>query len=299
MPEVIARLVGGDQKFALLDQNVVLKVEPLIPLSDMLDRVEDLLYEGRTEDALKYLHALKDPRAFLVRGMVCKATERISTDAIERYIRTDLEREILERQNSEGVKRAYDTLITINSELSRREKFAFQKERITFWMLKNPDSGQDHKVLAVKYIPTYIVEYKHGSVEGQWRFPECFVGLFLDMSGDKLTVSGHPWIIKPKNYTHPFVFQNGGVCLGSFKREQGELSRLTLSRKILLMMRTTEQVLRSGYNRGKGSIAPANGHLPDNRFKRFKVSESVSQEYRERMKALKKTRKIAREAEGE
>jgi hypothetical protein len=288
------RLFGGDNSFALIDSNSLMKAEPILTVSRLVDEVKSLIEQGRGGEAMKYLSALKDPRAFMLRGVICEARERLAVDVIERYIRSELEQEMLEEAGEGSLQRASNTLLIAHSELSDKEKLSLQKEYISLWVL---ELGSSYKTAAIKYIPSFVIEYKSGSYEGQWEFPECYVGAFLEMSGEKLVVSRKPHIVYPEKYQHPFVYSSGGICLGSYKGR--DLGRMTVGRQILTLMRTAAQVIRSGYNKKKSSIAPANGHLVDDRYRKYKISDKVSDEYLERRESLKETRRIARERGGE
>lgn len=274
----------GRQNFALLSSQNILKMEPIIEVDKFVEKVEELIVEGHYEDALMYLKVLKDPQVFVMRGLVSKIRESFSTSMIENRIRSDIERMMLEEGRRDTIQAAYDTMVLINQELTLKDKITMIKKGIVIMIVSGRDlknkSGGGYNVVAAKYVPSYTVEYKSSKTEGIWKFPECFLSVDISTVGntDKLSINEGVYIIRPKGYMHPFVFRDGKMCLGTFSKTavpKGKTS--TAFRLIDLYLSAGEQVLKSGYTNKR--FTPANGRLHDEKYRKFKISDKVSENY--------------------
>lgn len=274
----------GEQNFALLTAQNILRLEAIITVDDFLTHVEELIIEGKIEDAIMFLKVLKDPKLFLMRGLISKTRNAFSTAMIEKKMKAEYEKKLLANGAEKTIKRVYDTIVKANQDLLLNDKIKMKKKNISIdiFNLSDLDSrnGAGYKVVAWQFIPSYIVEFKSSSHQGTWKFPECFIACDLDLVANKLTVNSEVYVIRPKNYMHPFVFsgRGGKMCLGTFRVSKANKVRISTTFHLIdLYLSTAEQVLVSGYTTER--LSPANGHLYEEKYRKLKILDTVSEKY--------------------
>jgi len=185
--------VVGRSGFAVLDVDNLLKLEPIISISELVSQVESLLLQGDASSAINYLKALEDPEAFVMRGQLFCLKKGMTTESFERKLKGEVEKKYAAQQGT--VQKAYEALISIYSEVSPQEIRQLSQRGIGFWIMKAEKSSRQalseerrfksYTVFAVKHVPSYQVMVKTSGVEGVWQFPECFLGVQLDVAGSE------------------------------------------------------------------------------------------------------------------
>lgn len=301
----------GNQNFALVDTEFVLKVAPKLRMEKFVAKIEELIVEGKIDDAIMLLSVLKNPDVFVFRGAICQANNIMSTQRIEQFMQAELERKMKTEGRQESIQRAYEILIAINAELSIAEKLQLMQQQTAIWIVDEGEVRPEversrYRVTAVRYIPTYVVEAIDNTREGRWQFPECYVGVNIDVAQGGLAISPTVFVVSPRDYLHPFVFQgNNKMCLGSgASKVQNQVSTTSNTYRIIkTLLDAGEQVLKSGYNKPSNQIAPANGHIWDPKFNKrngypTKIGDRVSPEFRELLQGTKATQRKAKSQNG-
>ena len=307
---VMTRMIGRDREFVVVTKNSIIKLDVITTVDTFVNKIEEFIIEGEYQNAIKWLHRLKDSKLFVMRGISSEAKEIISTQRIEQYIRSDLERKMREEGSLGSLQEAYDTLIQINSELSLQDRRDLIKKGISFWILNEKElfpedtniKKDEYNVWAIKFIPTYIMDYYLSDrKQGQVERPECYMGVKLRVLGKTLSVSETVVIIHPSSYPHPFVYSGNRdhrrICMGSAAQSiKNRMSKTTSILKLVeLLFNEGERIIKYGYNKDKGDFFPAGKHLDDAIYNPFRKSNKASAEYWEREKAREKgSRKIQR-----
>lgn len=304
----ILRYLVGSRKTTLVSPDYVMKIVPKLSVERFIQKIEELIIDGNLNDAIKVLNALKYQDLFLIRGSLCQAEGIMSTKRIEQSIKAEVERTLRSNADSTGIKQAHEIYSAVSANLSYKDKLELQKNRTTIWIVDEATirnlRGHIYRVMACRYIPAYKIQAIDGRKEGIWQFPECYIGVNINIARGGLAIGSNVFVVYPRSYIHPFVYvQSGKMCLGTgTTKVKNKMSKTSSTyRLIKLLLDAGEQVLKSGYNRPKKLIAPANGHIWDPKYDREKgypkkISNSVTEEFKAMRKGYSTIkRKVKRE----
>jgi len=309
---IMARLIGRNKEFVVMTKNSILKLHTITTVDRFINKIEEFIVEGQYENAVKYLHIMKDPNLFVMRGVLAQTEGILPTQRIEQNIRSDLERSMKADGSLGSLQEAYDTLIQINTEfLSTQNQNDLIKKGISFWIFNEKDifpnyekrsldgeveyAKDEYNVWAVKFIPTYIMDYYISErKQGQVTLPECIIGAKLRVLSKSISVTEIVNIIYPQVYKHPFVYSQDSekrrICMGTAtKGVKDKISRTSSILKLVeILFNEAEYILKYGYNTTNPNFIPAGKHLDHEIYDDFRVSKKASEDYWKKERARKK-----------
>jgi hypothetical protein len=168
----------------------------------------------------------------------------------------------------------------------------FIRENIFFGIdtIRHNSGMGDPAVIAMKYIPSYRIRYQSTNTNpverskksGVWQFPECIIGTLIDRTKTSdsrviLAISRGAFVHYPHVYVHPFVHSGGSICTGTLSGTDTDkrIHSMTFIAGVYHYLKEVENIIVNGYHE---RAAPANGHLIETKFNKYKVAKSIDDE---------------------
>lgn len=257
--EEIRDILTPDHTISLVQSNTLYTLQPLLPISQIMEMAEQLNDAGQQ----RILQFLTQEGTVIYNQIVFVKTKGFNFKGRIQEILTVYNTHL---RDVVGDKKA---LIDLYDKLPVEDIINCIEDHVIFVMKKLRD-GDKKGLAAIRYLPEYEIYFENFL----FRMPGCMIAIFID---DNLNIGEPEVIVNDFNYEHPFVFRDRGrfgqrICMGSFanSNDRIQFSRLRFANNLNNLMKQAVQILVTGYNR---NVTPANGHLTDNKYKKFLIQD--------------------------
>ncbi len=252
----IQKILTPDETIALVHQNKIFQLVPLMPLQFF----EDMMCDVDPTIQTKCWNFLHEPTTVIYFGIIYVAVKGLNFRGRLKEILTVYHnhlREII--GNKKGLLDLYEKIPA--------EDIANLTQNHVIFVMKELSKEKEKALAAIRYVPPYEIHFEQNT----YYMPGCTLVIHIDRN---LTL-GNPEVIADHGdfYEHPFVFRSKYVfgqkiCMGSFYNsvEKVQFQKLRFANNVNALLRQSVQILITGYNRG---VNPANEHLTSKKYKKY------------------------------
>ncbi len=202
--EEIQDILTPNNSLGLVQENILYRLQPFMPLNVILDMAADLQPAGQ----LKVVKFLKDKSTAIFNGVVYIKTKGLNFKGRLQEIL------MIYRDHLKGVIGDKKALIDLYDRLPVEDIVNLIEDHVIF-VMKSFVKRSEKGLAAIRYVPTYRVSFNNQIFE----FPPCLVAIYID---NNLQIGEPEVIAEGYQYEHPFVFRNINmfgqkICMGTFE----------------------------------------------------------------------------------
>lgn len=254
----IADVLTPNNGIGLVQEEQLFQLQPLLPLSQIIEMGNDLNEEGQKV----LLNFLKHKDTVIINGIVYVKTRGLNFKGRLQEILT------LYHQQLKNIIGEKQILIKLYDILTVDDIINLVEDHVIF-VLKTTANSTAKQLAAIRYLPSYEIKYR----SRVYKFPGCMIAIAIsnDFALDDVEV-----IAEGFNYEHPFVYRDRyklgqRICMGDFvnSSDSNRIHTLNFANKVNHIIKQATQILLTGYAGG----SHANGSLDDSKFQKYIVSK--------------------------